>query len=193
MARVRLACVALLVAVMTTRAWAAQGDGDGGAGPPFLAPPGEGEGRGGSPPRVGLSLAVGATMAIVPLTAGGATFAARDEVDSRRAGIYTALAGLTLAPLASHLIGREYRRAAYFTIAPLVGSAVTIGLLESHPELLDHGHPATRVAFGIGISVAILGAVVGLADSAGAADRWRRRHRPAANSLAVMRDGSGRF
>jgi hypothetical protein len=175
MARVRFACVALLVAVLSTRAWAADGDG-----------------ATDEPPRVGLSLAVGAAVAIVPLAAGGATFAARDEIDSRRAGIYTALTGLTLAPLASHLIGREYRRAAYFTIAPLVGSAVTIGLLESHPELLDHGHPAMRVAFGIGISVAILGAVVGIADSAGAADRWRRRHRPAFDSLAATRDGGGR-
>jgi FtsH-binding integral membrane protein len=165
--------VALLVAFTSARVGAAEGDA--------AAPP------------VGLSLALGAAVAIVPLAAGGATFAARDDVDTRRAGIYTALTGLTLAPLASHLIGREYRRAAYFTIAPFVGSVVSVALLESHPELLDHGHPPMRVAFGIGISVAILGAVVGLADSAGAADRWRRRHRSAAIPLAITRDGTGRF
>lgn len=138
-------------------------------------------------PKVALSLAIGAGVAIAPLAAGGATFAARDDVDTRKAGIYTALTGLTLAPLASHLIGREYRRALYFTAAPLAGSVIAVALLEAHPELLDHGHPAMRVGFGIGISLAILGTVVGVADSAGAADRWRRRKRQSIVSLADPR------
>jgi hypothetical protein len=163
---VRFVCAALVVAVFTTRVAAEESE---------------------APPKVALSLAIGAATAIAPLAAGGATFAARDEVDTRKAGIYTMLTGLTLAPLASHLIGREYRRALYFTAAPLAGSITAIALLESHPELLDHGHPAMRVGFGIGISVAILGAIVGLADSAGARDRWRPRQRQRIVSLADSR------
>ena len=165
----RFVCAAILVAVFVARAAADEPD------------------RRDKPPNVPLSLAIGAAVSIVPLAAGGATFAARDDVDTRKAGIYTALTGLTLAPLASHLIGREYRRALYFTIAPLAGSILAIALLESHPELLDHGHPAMRVGFGIGISAAILGAIVGVADSAGAGDRWRRRRRQSLMPLADSR------
>ena len=165
----RFVCAAVVVSVLATHAAADEPDA--------------------TPPKVALSLALGATTALAPLAAGGATFAARDDVDTRKAGIYTALTGLTLAPLTSHLIGREYRRALYFTAAPFAGSVVAIALLESHPELLDHGHPAMRVGFGIGISVAILGAIVGVADSAGAKDRWRRRQRTSTFSLASLRGG----
>ena len=173
----RFACAAILVAGLAARA---------SADAPNSSDPRD------TPPNVPLSLAIGAAVAIVPLAAGGATFAARDEVDTRKAGIYTALTGLTFAPLASHLLGREYLRALYFTAAPLAGSILSIALLESHPELLDHGHPAMRVGFGIGISVAILGAIVGVADSAGSGDRWRRRRRQSLMPLADSRS-SGLF
>src|ERR1700753_2494783 len=128
----RFVCAAVVVSVLATHAAADEPDA--------------------TPPKVALSLALGATTALAPLAAGGATFAARDDVDTRRAGLYVALTGLTFAPLASHLTTREYRRALYFSIAPLVGSVTTVATLETHPELLDHGHALVRVIFGVGIS-----------------------------------------
>ena len=158
----RFVRAALLVAVFSARAWA--GETDAGA------------------PPVALALGAGAAVAIAPLCAGGVTFADRDELSFHKAGIYTALTGLTLAPLTSHLLVHEWKRALYFSIAPLVADAVVIGAVESHPELFDHGHPAIRVTFGAALSVAVLGAIVGVADSAGAKERWRRRQRLVASS-----------
>jgi hypothetical protein len=127
-------------------------------------------------PPVGAALGVGAALALAPLCAGGAMFANSDDVDVRRGGLYLGLTGLTLAPAVAHFAVGEPARAGWFSIAPVAGTALTVAMLESHPELLDHGGATVRVLFGAGLSLTVLGTVVGLADVPGASDRWRRRH-----------------
>jgi len=114
-------------------------------------------------------------MALVPLCAGGAMFAGSDDVDVRRGGLYIALTGLTLAPAIAHFVVDEPARAGWFSIAPAVGTGLTVAMLQAYPELLDHGGAVVRVLFGAGLSLAVLGSVVGLADVPGAAYRHRRR------------------
>jgi hypothetical protein len=141
-------------------------------------------------PSVGLALGAGAALAIAPLCAGGAAFANSDDLDVRRPALYVALAGLTLAPVVAHLIVREYARAGLAALAPVVGSALAIAMVEAYPELLDHGDPTVRVTFGVGLSLAVVGSVLGLADLPGASDRWRARH-PLTVAPLVSRGGGG--
>jgi hypothetical protein len=142
-------------------------------------------------PRVGLGFATGVAVAVAPLCAGGVMFAGSDEPGGRQAALWVALAGLTTAPVVSHLIVREWARAGIFGVAPLVGSALTLAMVYSYPDLLDHGTALVRVTFGFGLSLAVVGAVVGLADVPGASDRWRRRHALAVAPVLVGSGGGG--
>jgi hypothetical protein len=126
-------------------------------------------------PRVGLGMGTGVALAVAPMIASGVIFADHDDVAGRQAALWVGLAGLTVAPAAGHLIVREWKRAALFTIAPFVGSALTMSMVYAYPDLLDHGTAPVRVTFGFGLSLAVVGAAVGLADLPGASDRWRRR------------------
>ena len=130
-------------------------------------------------PRVGLAVATGVALAMAPLAAGGAMFAGSDQVGRRQEALWVALTGLTVAPVVGHLIAREWKRAGIFGAAPLAGSALTLALVYAYPELLDHGTAPVRVSFGFGLSLAVVGAVVGLADLPGASDRWKRKRPPA--------------
>jgi hypothetical protein len=142
-------------------------------------------------PPVGVALGLGVAVAAVPLCAGGVRFATSDEVGVRQQGLWTMLAGLTVAPVVGHLVVREWARAGIFAIAPLAGSVVTLALVQSYPELLDHGHPAVRVSFGFGLSLAVVGAVVGLGDLPGASDRWRKRRARVLAAAPLIGGGSG--
>jgi hypothetical protein len=141
-------------------------------------------------PRVGLAVGTGVALAVAPMIAGGVMFAGSDDVGQRQAALWVALSGLTLAPVAGHLIVREWKRAGLFALAPLVGSALTLAMVYPYPELLDHGTAPVRVTFGLGLSLAVMGAAVGLADLPGASDRWRRRH-PVAVAPVMMAGAGG--
>jgi hypothetical protein len=141
-------------------------------------------------PPVGVALVAGAGLAVASLCVGGAFFANSDDLGVRRPSLYGAMIGLSLAPAVAHLIAREWSRAAIFTIAPAVGTAIGIAFLELYPDLLDHGEPFERVLFGVGLTVAVFGAVVGLADVPGASDRWRARH-PLAVAPLLSARGAG--
>jgi hypothetical protein len=85
------------------------------------------------------------------------------------------MAGLTLAPAAAHLVVREYKRAAIFTAVPLGGLVANIVLFQVDPQATTLGSAETRTTFALAITACVLGATVGLADTFGAADRWRAR------------------
>ena len=148
-------------------------------------------------PRLGLAMATGVATAVAPLCAGGAIFAGSEEIGRRQEGLWVALAGLTAAPVVGHLIAREWARAGIFGVAPLVGSALTLAMVYSYPDLLDHGNATVRVTFGFGLSLAVVGTVVGLADLPGASQRWRRRHKVVVTPVAGAGGGGlalgGRF
>jgi len=127
-------------------------------------------------PPVAVALGAGAGLAITPLLAGGVLFASTDDDGLRRAGTMVAMAGLTLAPIVSHVATREYKRAAIFGAVPLAALITNAIVFAYDPKVTTYGSAYTRTIFGVALTAGVLGAVVGLADSLAARDRWRRRH-----------------
>lgn len=128
-----------------------------------------------SDPPVGLAIGTGASLAIAPLIAGGVLFASTDDDALRRAGVYVLMAGLVAAPLASHLVVREWKRAALFAALPLAALVCNAVLFAATPDVTTFGSATTRTLFGVALTAGVLGATVGLADTFGAADRARAR------------------
>ncbi len=161
----RLVAVVVLLALVPARAWAN----------PLFDP---------TPPKVDpdpplfWSVAAGFATAIVPLAVGGSVLATAGENDDspKRIGVHLIIAGLALAPIVSHLISREWKRAAIFAAAPLACAAVAIGLLEGTPNLLDEGAPPPRIAFGAALALEIVATGIGLVDSLMIKDRARKTH-----------------
>ena len=128
-------------------------------------------------PSVGVAVATGVSVAIAPLLAGGVLFASTNDDALRRAGAYVAMAGLVVAPTVAHLAVHEYKRAAVFAALPLAALLTDVIVFQLDPQTTSYGSATSRTAFGVALTAATLGATVGLADTFGAADRWRARHR----------------
>lgn len=128
-------------------------------------------------PQVGLAVGAGASLAIAPVLAGGVLFASTGDDGLRRTGIYVLMAGLVAAPAVSHLVAREWKRAAIFAALPLAALISNTVLFQVDPQVTTDGSAITRTAFGVTVTAAVLGATAGLADTFGAADRWRARRR----------------
>ena len=128
-------------------------------------------------PAVGLAVGTGASVAIAPLLAGGVLFASTDDDGLRRTGVYLAMAGLVVAPTVEHLAVHEYKRAAIFAALPLAALLTNVVVFQYDPKTASYGSAYTRTTFGVALTAATLGATVGLADTFGAADRWRAKHR----------------
>lgn len=128
-------------------------------------------------PPVGLAVGAGASLAIAPVLAGGVLFASTRDDGLRATGAYLLMAGLVVAPAVSHLIVREWKRAALFAALPLAALVSNAVVFAVDPQVTTSGSAATRTAFGVALTAAVLGATVGLADTFAAADRWRARRR----------------
>lgn len=128
-------------------------------------------------PPVAVAVGAGGGVAFVTLLAGSLLFASSTDDSLHRTGIYVAMAGLTIAPAAAHLFVHEYKRAAIFAALPLAALVANVAVLQVDPQVMTLGSPATRVPFGVALTAAVLGGVVGLADTFGARDRFRARHR----------------
>lgn len=126
-------------------------------------------------PPVAVAVGAGAGIAIVPLLAGGVLWSTSQDDGLHRTGMLVAMAGLTLAPVAAHLIVREYKRAAIFGVLPLAGLLTNIIIMEVDPQVTTFGSPASRVSYGIALTAGVVGATVGLIDTFAAGDRWRAR------------------
>src|SRR4051794_15864607 len=70
-------------------------------------------------PPVGWSVGLGFGLALVPMAIGGGLAATSDDLGTKHLGIELIAGGFALAPILSHLIAREWKRAAYFGIAPM--------------------------------------------------------------------------
>jgi hypothetical protein len=130
-------------------------------------------------PPVGWSAGVGFGLALVPMAVGGGIAALNDDPGVRRAAMHTFTVGLAVAPIVSHLIAKEWTRAAIFGAVPLAAAALAIGLLEgSRPDdLLGEGANAPRVTYGAALAVEIVATGVGLIDSLMAGERARKKKR----------------
>ena len=129
-----------------------------------------------NPPPTAWATVGGAATALVPVAVGGALFAGSDDDGVHRASIYLMMAGLTVAPALSHLLVREYKRAAVFAALPLAALITNTILFQIEPDVTTYGSPEGRTVYGVALAAGVLGAVVGLGDTFGATDRWRARH-----------------
>lgn len=119
--------------------------------------------------------AAGLATAMVPLAVGGGLAAASDSQTAKYAGVFTIATGLALAPLVSHLVGREWKRALIFAALPIACGATVIGLLAGQDNLLDGGGAPPRIAFGAILAVELFASGAGLVDSLMAGERKPRR------------------
>jgi len=154
-------------------------------------------------PPVGASVGTGVALGIGSLFAGGLVLglAAQDERDyiQKRVGFHVIVDGLFLAPIVSHLIAREWKRAAVFGAINLALGAVALGLLEGTDSLLDSGEAGPRITFGAAVALELIVAAIGVADSLFAGDRAAERRQkknqrariPVLPGLSMPRTGSG--
>jgi hypothetical protein len=150
--------------------------GDARAESPLLAAPVPPRAARDDAPPVGWSVGIGFGLALIPMAIGGSLAATSDDLRTKHIGIELIAGGLALAPLISHLVAREWKRAGYFTIAPMVLAAVAIGILEGSDSILDDGTAPARISFGAALAVELLASGVGLVDSLMAGERWKKRH-----------------
>jgi hypothetical protein len=141
--------------------------------------------------RALIATAAGAALAISGLAAGGAMLATHDDEPGRKAGAYTLLGGLALAPIASHAITGEWDRAAMFGAAPIAGVIGAALMIERAPVLLGHGQLEERRVLALCYGITLLGSAIGLFDTLNAGERQRERARSLAIAPWVSRDRFG--
>jgi hypothetical protein len=126
-------------------------------------------------PPVGWSIVGGMATGLGALAVGGA-LTATDSKSEKEAGTYVLLTGLTLAPIVSHLVAHEWKRAAIFGAIPLASLLGMVALLEVHPQVLYEGNKdPTRIAFYVLMAVSVLSSAGGVVDSLWAGERARQQ------------------
>ena len=144
--------VAILVAVLGARASRAAAD--------------QGTGS-----QAAVAAAAGFATIFVPLTIGSGLVAQNDALNRPQAPFLVIDAGLALAPLVAHGLVGEWRRGLGFAALSTGGALLTQILIESSPELIQHGRATDRVLFGVLFTVALFSSAAGVADCLSAADR----------------------
>ena len=138
-----------------------------------------------APSTVRAAVAVGAVAVLVPGVIGGIRTALGADDGQKTAGLLVASGGFALGPIVSHLVTREWARAAAFGAVPLACTyAATLFILEK-PDAVYRGNTGTRTAFGILLGLGLLGAVTGLVDTARAGERSRARRAPPRSTYYV--------
>jgi hypothetical protein len=141
-------------------------------------------------PPVGLSVGAGCLLTLGAMAVGGGLAASSSQERTRKTGFEIMAGGLVLAPVVSHGIAGEWKRATVFGAVTLAMAATAVGLLEGADQILDYGRPITRVPFGAALAVELMVTGVGLSDSLMAGERARARRRVALLPL-VHRDAVG--
>jgi hypothetical protein len=162
-------CVVVVLLLAWPLSWArAQPSPAPALSPPVAAePPAE--------PPVGWSIVAGMATGLGALAVGGA-LTATDSKSDKEAGTYVLLTGLTLAPIVSHLVAREWKRAAIFGAIPMASLLGMVWLLEVHPQVLYEGNKdPTRIAYYVLLGFSVLSSAGGVVDSLWAAERARQR------------------
>lgn len=126
-------------------------------------------------PPVGWAMLAGAATALVPFAVGASLFASGIDTQRREAGSLVLVSGLALAPIISHLLVREWRRAAIFGAIPIACAIGAATLLALTPTTTIYGTHDGRLTFGLLVSFATLSSAVGVIDTLGAARRATAR------------------
>lgn len=145
-------------------------------------------------PNVRAAIAVGAFTMLVPGVIGGFRTALGADDGQKTAGLLVAAGGFAMAPVLSHMVAREWSRAAVFGIVPTVTTIAATALVLEIPDAVYRGTTASRTGFGVLLGVGMLGSVLGLVDTALAGERARDRQRANEHGLfvvpAVSKDGA---
>ena len=140
-------------------------------------------------PPIGWSLGAGAAVAILPLAVGGA-LTTLDSRATRNAGLYVITAGLALAPIVSHLVLREWKRAAIFGAVPAASLLAMVAMLHAAPDVLtEEGGPSTRIPFAAILIAAVFSSGVGIADCILAGDRKKKSRITVAPAIGIHQYG----
>ncbi len=131
---------------------------------------------------VRLALSVGAAAVLIPGVIGGIRTALGADDGQRSAGLLVASGGFVLAPFLSHMITREWRRAAVFAAFPAAMTIAATTLVTQVPDAIYGGNAGTRTSFGILFGLGLVGAVGGLLDTAMARERAAERTKPSSNA-----------
>lgn len=138
-------------------------------------------------PPVGVALAAGAASALLPMTL-GAMHTANAPVRAyglRNVGYIVAGAGLVLAPIVSHVIVGEYKRAAAFGALPVAAQIAMTTLVAVKPDAIFSGNMGSRAAFGLTFAASAFNTAFALVDVALAGERARASAAPKAGSIGV--------
>jgi hypothetical protein len=141
--------------------------------------------------RALIATSAGALLAIGALGAGGIMLATHEDESGRKAGAFTLLGGVALAPIASHAIAGEWTRAAVFGAAPAVAAIGGMLMIEHAPVLSGHGELTERRVLALCYGVDVLAAAIGLFDTLNAGERARERARAIAIAPLLARDRVG--
>jgi hypothetical protein len=126
-------------------------------------------------PKVAWGLVAGTLTAMVPLAIGSGIYAASASDNHRKIASSTIAYGMTLAPIVSHLVVHEWKRAIFFGIVPLACAVSVTALLEIQPSATSYGTRGGRWAYGLLMSVNVFSAGLGIIDTLGARSRYDDR------------------
>jgi hypothetical protein len=142
-------------------------------------------------PNVRAALAVGAFTMLVPGILGGSRAALDGSPGQKAAGLLVASGGFALAPIFSHMITREWARAAAFGALPIATTIAATAFISQRPDAVYDGTSETRTAFAVLLGAGMLDAVIGLVDTALAGERARARAAPRRAHFVVPTFGPG--
>jgi hypothetical protein len=126
-------------------------------------------------PPVAWSVGAGCALAFGALAVGGGLAASSDADRTRRTGIEILAGGLVLAPVVSHALAGEWKRAALFGGVSAAMAGVAIAVMEGSEDMLNFGTAANRLPFGAALAVELLVSTAGVVDSLAAGERARTR------------------
>jgi hypothetical protein len=140
-------------------------------------------------PNEGLALMTGAAAAIIPITLGAALMSSGKTSAEKNLGFAIAGAGFGLAPIVSHAVLGEFRRAALFGALPALSEIGMVAVMASREDAVFHGSTLSRTTFGVLFCVDVVFSMIGLIDAAMAGDRARGKGFILAPSIAHDRIG----
>jgi hypothetical protein len=134
------------------------------------------------------SLGTGCGLMLASMAVGGGVAAGLDTERSRKTGMEILAGGLALAPLASHLVAGEWKRAAFFGGISLGLAAFTTVAVERTSAVVEGPSYVSRIPFGIAVASQVVFSTIGLIDSMMAGERARGRQRLAL--VPLVADGN---
>ena len=128
--------------------------------------------RPGEPPVL-VAVAAGAVTAMIPVILGGTHAATGETLASKNVGLSVAGFGLALAPIISHVVVGEWKRAAAFGALPTATAIGAAVLLASRDDAVFDGTTLSRSTFGALFSLTVFSSAPGVVDAALAGERAR--------------------